>query len=93
VTITGGEGEFSCFLLGEGTKDGEGTLKLNGKEYKFKLMVKALAGSTALEVLVGGKVTATGTANFYASKNEEAKLCATVGVEKLEFNAVAAGTI
>jgi hypothetical protein len=38
-------------------------------------------------------VTATGLANFFASKEEEATKCREGGVHELEFNAVSAGTI
>jgi hypothetical protein len=93
VTITEGEGEFSCLGLGKETKEGKGVLEIAGKKFEFKLKIKAVGGSVALEVFVEGKLSATGTANFYASLNEEASKCAVEGVTKLEFNASASGTI
>jgi hypothetical protein len=92
ATVTGGEGTFSCIAKGTNLKDGAGTLF---GTYKFDLDVEAAAGSVALLVEESGteNVTATGLANFFASKEEEAKKCREGGVHELEFNAVSVGTI
>jgi hypothetical protein len=92
ASVTGGEGIFSCIAKGTNLKDGSGSLF---GTYKFDLDVEAGGGSVALliEESATENVTATGLANFFASKEEEAKKCREGGVHELEFNAVSAGTI
>ena len=92
AAVTGGEGTFSCLAKGTNVKDGAGTLF---GTYKFDLDVEAAAGSVVLLIEESGteNVTATGLANFFASKEEEAKKCQEGGVHELEFNAFTAGTI
>jgi hypothetical protein len=92
ATVTGGEGTFTCVSKGVNVKDGSGLLF---GTYKFDLDVEAAAGSVALLVEESGteNLTATGLANFFASKEEEAKKCTEGGVHELEFNAVTGGSI
>jgi hypothetical protein len=92
AAVTGGEGIFSCVAKGTNLKDGSGTLF---GTYKFDLDVEAGGGSVALlaEESATENVTAAGLANFFASKEEEAKTCREGGVHELEFNAVTAGSI
>ena len=92
ASVMGGEGTFTCVSKGTNVKDGAGTLF---GTYKFDLDVEAAAGSVGLLVEESGteNLTATGFANFFASKEEEAKKCSEGGVHELEFNAVTAGTI
>jgi len=92
ATVTGGEGTFTCVSKGTNVKDGSGSLF---GTYKFDLDVEAAAGSVGLLVEESGteNITATGLANFFASKEEEAAKCREGGVHELEFNAVSVGTI
>jgi hypothetical protein len=83
ATVTGGEGTFSWVAKGINLRDGSGALL---GTYKFELDVEAVAGSVGLlvEELGTENVTAAGLADFFASKEEEAKKCREGGVHELD---------
>jgi hypothetical protein len=95
VTVTGGNGQLSC-LAAVSEAEGNGELKETSPgtaTYNFTLSFVATGGQVALVIKVGGVPSATGDATFLKSKNQTPAECLTGGVEKLEFEAVAAGTI
>jgi len=97
VSVTAGEFEGTCLGAGASVVDGSGTLEVVGVPAQaFDLSFKTAAGVVALEVEKPGlldEITATGSANFFNSKHQTAKECTEGGVEKLEFEATAAGSI
>lgn len=100
--VTEGTGELSCgFSESETPGKGELWLSKGGgpQELKsmFELRFTAAGGVVLLKIYAGlltgvAKPSATGQANFFKSKTEEAKECPK-GVKELEFEATAAGTI
>jgi hypothetical protein len=94
VTVTGGNGQLSC-LAAVSETEGNGVLTETGTgtKYEFTLSFVATGGQVALVIKVGGVPSATGDATFLKSKTQTPAECLTGGVEKLEFEAVAAGTI
>jgi hypothetical protein len=95
ITVKEGNGQLAC-LTAVSEKEGNGVLKETSpgtEEYKFTLSFVATGGQVALVIKVEGKPSATGDATFLKSKNQTPAECLTGGVERLDFEAVAVGTI